>query len=141
MINSRKIDDLHPFVADKCRQFIELCESELGIDVLIICTYRDNDCQAALYAKGRTRPGRKVTRAPAGYSYHNYGLAFDFAPLENGKIDWNDVQAFKRCGEIAKSLGLEYGGDWWRFRDWGHCQFTAGLTLDELASGAAIQCK
>jgi peptidoglycan L-alanyl-D-glutamate endopeptidase CwlK len=38
-----------------------------------------------LYAIGRTKPGKKVTKAKGGTSYHNYGLAFDIYPFINGK--------------------------------------------------------
>lgn len=53
MINSRKIEDLTPAVAEKCRAFVAECAAQ-GIDVLITSTYRDFESQAALFAKGRT---------------------------------------------------------------------------------------
>ena len=46
MINSRKIEDLHPRVAHLCKQFIEKCADD-NIDVLITSTYRDNESQNA----------------------------------------------------------------------------------------------
>ncbi|NDB70468.1 MAG: peptidase M15, partial [Methylocystaceae bacterium] len=84
MINSRKIEDLHPYVAKLCRAFVAACKKE-GIDILITSTWRDNEAQNALYAQGRTKPGKKVTNAKAGSSFHNYKLAFDFVPIVNGK--------------------------------------------------------
>jgi peptidoglycan L-alanyl-D-glutamate endopeptidase CwlK len=107
MINSRKIEDLLPKVAEMCKAFIAKCK-EAGIDILITSTYRDNESQTALYNQGRTTPGHKVTNAKAGSSYHNYKCAFDFAPIKNGKIDWNDAALFAKCGKIGVACGLEW---------------------------------
>ena len=137
MINSRKLEDLHPKVADLCKQFIEKC-GEAGIDVLITSTYRDNESQSAIYAQGRTTPGSKVTNAKAGQSFHNYKIAFDFCPIVNGKAQWNDTAAFNKCGAIAESLGLEWAGHWKSFKELAHCQYTSGLTLKDLQAGKTI---
>lgn len=134
MINSRNIDDLRPLARVKCREFIAACERQ-GIRVLITSTYRDNESQAALYAQGRTKPGKIVTYAKAGDSYHNHRVAFDFVPLVGGQPAWNDRALFRRCGAIAKSCGLEWGGDW-KKPDMPHCQFTGGQTLAQLKAGA-----
>ena len=90
MINSRDLKDLHPIVQAKAQAFIHSCK-KAGIDVLITSTYRDNESQNALYAQGRTSPGKKVTNAKAGQSWHNYRVAFDFVPIVNGKAQWNDI--------------------------------------------------
>lgn len=134
MINSRNIDDLNPHVAKLCRQFLDKCKAE-GIDILITSTYRDAESQNALYAQGRTTPGKRVTNAKAGQSYHNYRCAFDFVPLRHGKPQWQDIALFKHCGEIGKALGLQYAGDWVRFKEYAHLQWTGGLTLAQLRAG------
>lgn len=130
MINSRKIADLNPETADLCKKFVALCIAD-GIDIIITSTYRDFESQDALYAQGRTLPGKKVTNAKAGESYHNFRCAFDFAPIQNGKVDWSNIALFERCGEIAESVGLEWAGRWKRFKELAHCQYTGGLTLAE----------
>ena len=137
MINSRKIEDLHPRVAELCRQFMAKCAKQ-GIDVLITSTYRDNESQAALYAQGRTKPGPKVTGAKPGQSYHNHRVAFDFVPIVNGKAAWNDTKLFVRCGEIAESCGLEWAGRWKSFKEMAHCQFTGGLSLADFQQGRTL---
>lgn len=137
MINSRKISDLHPIVADMCNKFVAKCK-EHNIDVLITSTYRDAASQNALYAQGRTTPGKKVTNAKAGQSWHNHKCAFDFVPIVNGKAQWNDIATFTRCGEIAESVGLEWAGRWKSFRELAHCQFTNGLTLKQMQAGQTI---
>ena len=137
MINSRSLDDLHPKVKPLCVAFIEKCKA-LGIDVLITSTYRDAESQNALYAQGRTLPGKKVTNASAGKSYHNYKVAFDFAPIVNGKVMWDDAALFTRCGEIAESVGLEWAGRWIKFKELAHCQYTNGLKLVDFQAGKTL---
>lgn len=138
MINSRKLEDLNPKAAQLCQAFIEKCKSE-GIDVLITSTYRDAESQNALYAQGRTTPGSKVTNAKAGQSYHNWRCAFDFAPIVNGKAQWNDLKTFTRCGDIAESIGLEWAGRWKSFKELAHCQYTGGLTLADFQAGKTLE--
>lgn len=134
MIDSRKIEDLHPRVQELCRKFIKECKKN-GIEVVITATFRDNEFQDSLYAQGRTKPGKKVTNAKGGQSMHNYRVAFDFVPLKNGKADWNDLNKFNQCGKIAQMLGLEWGGAWTSFKDRPHCQYTGGLTLKDFQNG------
>lgn len=148
MKNSRDLKDLVPVVAAKCAAFVSACK-EQGIDILITSTLRDNESQAALYAQGRTSIGRNpriekplgdtVTNAKAGESYHNYGCAFDFVPMVNGKAQWDDLRTFSKCGLIAESLGLEWAGRWKTFKELAHCQYTAGLTLQDLKNGKQVK--
>ena len=137
MINSRNIDDLHPNVSALCRRFVEECD-KAGIDVIITSTYRDHESQQALYNQGRTTPGKKVTNAKPGQSFHNWRVAFDFVPVVNGKAQWNDTATFTRCGEIAESLGFEWAGRWKSFKEMAHCQFTGGLTLADFQAGKTL---
>lgn len=137
MKNSRDIDDLLPVVAEKARAFVTACRAA-GIEVIVTSTLRDHASQAALYAQGRTAPGKIVTRAKPGQSWHNHACAFDFVPIVNGKAMWNDAKAFESCGIIAESLGLEWAGRWKRMRELAHCQYTGGLTLADLQAGRKV---
>lgn len=137
MINSRKLIDLHPRVAKLCNMFVAECASQ-GIDILITSTYRDAESQDALYAQGRTMPGKKVTNAKAGQSWHNWRCAFDFVPIVNGKPAWDDVGLFRRCGAIAEGVGLEWAGRWTKFPEMAHCQYTGGLTLADFQAGKRL---
>lgn len=134
MINSRKIEDLHPYVAKLAKQFVAAAKKE-GIDVLITSTYRDAESQNAIYAQGRTKPGKIVTNAKAGQSWHNYRLAFDVVPIVNGKAMWNDMRTFKRLGAIGVGIGLEWAGNWKTFKEYPHFQWTGGLSLAQLRAG------
>lgn len=121
MIDSRKISDLTPAMQVLCNQFIASCKSA-GIDVIITSTLRDFEKQNQLYAQGRTTPGKIVTNAKGGQSVHNFGAAFDFCVLTNGKADWNNTEKFKKCGAIGMALGLDWGGAWLSFKDLPHFQ-------------------
>lgn len=129
MIDSRNIDDLHPYVAKLCRQFIANCKKE-GIAVEIISTYRDNARQNAIYAQGRTKPGKIVTYAKGGQSWHNYRLAFDFVVMKHEKADWGDMKSYKAARKIGEALGLE-GLSF----ELAHLQARGGLTLAQAAAG------
>ena len=137
MKSSRSISDLHPIVADLCRKFITECKAQ-GITILITCTYRDYATQNALYAQGRTKPGRKVTNARGGYSYHNFHVAFDFVPIVNGKAQWHDDHTFTHCGEIGEKLGLEWAGRWIKFKETAHMQLTQGHNLAYFRAGGTL---
>ena len=137
MINSRKLEDLHPTVQEMAQSFINKC-AEQGIDVLITSTFRDIESQNALYAQGRTTPGSIVTKAKGGQSFHNFKVAFDFVPLMNGKAMWNDTATFEKCGAIGESCGLEWAGRWKNFKELAHLQYTAGLSLRDLQEGKTI---
>lgn len=137
MKNSRSLDDLHPIVKSMAQDFIAKCVL-IGVDVLITSTYRDLESQAALYAVGRSAPGKIVTNAKAGQSWHNWRVAFDFVPIVNGKAQWNDAELFARCGECAEQVGLEWAGRWTKFKEMAHCQYTGGLTLAEFQQGKGL---
>ena len=137
MINSRSLDDLVPPAKQRAQAFVEAAKAK-GIDLLVTSTYRDNESQDALYAQGRTIPGNIVTRAKAGQSWHNWRCALDVVPLVNGKAIWDDQALWKQVGEIGRSCGLEWAGDWVTFKEFPHFQYTGGLTIAQLQQGAKI---
>lgn len=135
MINSRSLDDLNPKVKKLAEQFIKACK-DVDIDILIYSTYRDAESQNELYAQGRTKPGRIVTNAKAGFSYHNWRCAFDFVPIVNGKARWDDSAAYAKCGAIAEDLGFEWAGRWsGKLKEVAHLQFTGGLSIFDFQRG------
>ena len=138
MINSRSLDELLPPVKQRAEAFIAAAKAK-GVDLLITSTYRDHESQNALYAQGRTTPGKIVTNAKAGQSFHNHRCAFDVVPLVNGKAIWNDKALWMRIGEIGESCGLEWAGRWSRMREQAHFQYTNGLTIAQLQAGKTLQ--
>lgn len=143
---SRNIGDLSPTMQvlynrfnDRCRRDTDLLKD--GVAVLLTCTYRSDDEQTALYAQGRTAPGRIVTRAKPGKSKHNavdvHGKpaaeAFDIVPLVNGKPLWTDhddpataldeLAVWERIGAHGLAAGLKwYGLPTAEFREFPHFQ-------------------
>jgi peptidoglycan L-alanyl-D-glutamate endopeptidase CwlK len=108
---------------------------------------RTFDEQEYLYAQGRTRPGKVVTNARAGKSYHNFGLAFDIVLLKdkdkNGTFEtasWETDVDFDGDGiadwteivEIAEFYNFECGVNFKIFKDYPHFQKTFGYTTNEL---------
>ena len=141
MIASRKIDDLHPTVAKLCAAHMTAC-SQAGIELLITCTYRDNEEQARLYALGRTAPGKKVTNAKPGQSMHNYRVAYDVVPMRHGKPVWGtageDGKLWAQVGALGQAAGLEWGGAWESFKDLPHFQYTGGHPLSYFQGGGTL---
>ena len=131
---SRDLFDLEPFTRLKAHNFV-MAVRGAGVDLLVTCTYRDDAEQAALYARGRTVPGRIVTNAKPGQSLHNLmhaGLpasrALDVVPMVGGKPVWGtkgaDLALWMRVGEIGESCGLEWAGRWrGALREFPHFQF------------------
>ena len=104
------IDTLAPAFQKRVRGWCtEMVNSK--IPPLIYCGRRTMEEQAALYAIGRSAPGKVVTKARAGESFHNYGLAFDWVPLKPAPkdptmlvVDWEDDTAFR----IGEHIGLSF---------------------------------
>jgi peptidoglycan L-alanyl-D-glutamate endopeptidase CwlK len=92
-------------------------------------TFAESD---ALYAQGRTTPGSIVTNAGAGKSYHNYGLAFDFSMVTNGKTDWVVGPNWMKVSEIMKKHGMAWGGDFATLKDNPHFENRYGHNWRDL---------
>lgn len=85
-----------------------------NIDIAITETYRPQSRQNELYAQGRTKLGNKVTWTK--HSKHTLRKAVDFAIIYKYKLNWDLTNIFvkagyERIGELAKQLGLIWGGD------------------------------
>jgi RHS repeat-associated protein len=126
-----RISSLHPDVQDQMKSFILMAKLRYGVDLRIVQAFRTVEEQDKLYAQGRTTPGSKVTNAKGGYSNHNFGLAIDVAPAENGKINW-ESKNYDLIGRIGEKRGLEWGGRWKTILDKPHFQNLFGKSLSEL---------
>ena len=91
-----------------CALFMARCKAK-GLNVLITETYRSQERQDYLYQQGRTRPGKKVTWTHN--SRHTSRRAWDICKNVKGQ-EYSDSNFFKQCGEIAKELGITWGGTW-----------------------------
>jgi peptidoglycan L-alanyl-D-glutamate endopeptidase CwlK len=136
----KNLETLRLSVQPKFRAFMAEAQAMAavhGVDYFTISGRRSYAQQNALYAKGRTKPGPKVTNARGGYSNHNFGDALDNGVFKNGRyLDGSKKKAerdlalkiHRLAGDIAKKHGLEWGGDWKRFKDDPHFEFP-GLTM------------
>ncbi|MGP4107553.1 M15 family metallopeptidase [Virgibacillus sp. L01] len=136
-------EELDPVVAVKTSQLLKK-SAQQDINVVITEKVRSIKSQNELYEQGRSSDEDVVTYAKGGESYHNYGLAVDFALRNsegviiwdinydgnnNGESDWFEV------ADIAKQLGFEWGGDWNKFKDYPHLQMDFGLSIRQLKKG------
>lgn len=81
-----------------------------NVKIIVIQGLRSFAESDALYAQGRTTPGPIVTKAPGGSSYHNYGLAFDFAMVTDGKDDGVVGPHWLQVVAIMEKHGMTWGG-------------------------------
>lgn len=128
---SRSIGDLAPSTQVLCNRHLDRCRRDLelkkrSVDVILTCTYRDDEEQNRLYAQGRTTPGRIVTNAKAGQSAHNAktpqgkpaAKAYDVALIVNGKALWvddpatpeNEMELWEIVGQHGVAAGLKWYG-------------------------------
>lgn len=110
---SRRIIDLSIEMQQIANKFMAQCKDE-GLDIVIICTHRDDTEQNAAFACG-------ASNCKAGQSAHNArnsmikpaAEAFDVGVIRNGKYigDGKDSD-YLRAGKIGESLGLVWAGRW-----------------------------
>lgn len=144
-----RVNNLHPKLRSEAMQIITAAETKFPKNIAIraVQGFRTWEEQNALYAQGRTTPGQIVTNARAGSSYHNFGLAIDFAILYdkdgNGayeELSWNTLKDMDKDGlpdwsEVVASFeaaGWEWGGRWRTFKDLPHVQKTFGYSVAQL---------
>ena len=142
-LHEERLNGLHPAFRRIVKKLIRRAESD-GMKLCVVCGLRTYEEQRRLYAQGRTKPGKPCTRAVQGkivtnarpgYSWHNFGLAVDFCFVagKNARPTW--VGPWKRLGEIGKSLGLIWGGDFKSIKDKPHFEWHPGLTLAQARAG------
>ena len=132
--SDRRIQTLHPLIRCDVAKMINQAQKELGVKFRVSQALRTIAQQDALYAKGRTAPGKKVTNARGGSSYHNYGLAIDVAVIkENGQVKWKGPE-YKNLSNIASQYGFAWGGNWKSFKDKPHFQKVFGKSTRQLYS-------
>ena len=134
---------LHPSIRSEVINLIDKAEAQLPktAAIRIVQGLRTFAEQDALYAQGRTKPGARVTNSKGGQSYHNYGLAIDFALLYdkdgNGtyeSLSWDLLKDFDKDGEadwmeivnVFEEAGYTWGGRFTSIKDNPHLEKTFG---------------
>lgn len=110
-----------------------------GMGMRVDSAYRSFTEQDGLYEKGRTKPGKKVTNARGGESWHNYGVAADIVFNDaNGHSSWPEGgdynKLWSRYGELTQAQGLEWGGSWTSIQDRPHMEYHPGKTASDASS-------
>lgn len=137
LANAKLLDTLHPDAkAFALSVFAKALDTEVATSIKVLSTRRLCATQNALYAQGRTAPGQIVTHARGCQSWHVAGRAIDFMPTPA------DAATYRKIGDIAKSLGGAWGGDfkvfdkttqeWKAFPDLGHIEYHPGLTINDV---------
>jgi peptidoglycan L-alanyl-D-glutamate endopeptidase CwlK len=115
---SRSIADLEEGTRRRAGWLLEWCEDQ-GIHLIITSTLRTLEEQARLYARGRSdkngnllpekswRRSATVTDARPGYSWHNFGRAFDICFLVNKRASYSGP--WEKVAGKAREIGLTWG--------------------------------
>ena len=127
----RNVKELHPELQIKLSLLQSECKKQ-GIVIGVGECLRTKAEQDALYAKGRTKPGKIVTKAKGNTysSMHQWGVAVDIylkmdVDGDGSTVDDafnNSTGLFNKVGKIGQSIGLEWGGSWKSIKDLPHFQ-------------------
>lgn len=112
--------------------WLTLCE-KAGEEVLVTDGYRSAEEQNNLHDQGRSKPGKIVTNAKGGQSFHQYRVAIDFCPSHGAVLLYWDRDRFFRCAALAKACGFE-----WSERDMPHLQYRDGLSIADFRDGKTV---
>lgn len=125
------VKDLRPKVQAMLGLLIKEVKDKLKYDIICTQGYRSIAEQNAIYAQGRTKPGKIVTNARGGSSFHNFGVAFDICFVLNKKAFYPPAsdRRWKEVADIAIKLGLEWGDR--GYKDIPHFQYRAGYSLTD----------
>ena len=130
---SRSLNSLKGIHPDLVKVMTESIKNS-PVDFTITDGLRTTAQQQALYAKGRTTPGKTVTNADGVKNKSNhqaksdgYGYAVDLYANYGGKVEVDDDKTIinkiaPHIKSVAKKLGIniEWGGDWKSFKDYPH---------------------
>ncbi len=124
-----RLNLLHPKARPIFQHFIEQCETAYNVTIRIVQGLRTFAEQDALYAQGRTKPGKIITFAKGGQTYHCYGAAVDLLIIENGKGNWNFD--YTRLLHFMPA-GMVWGGSFSNLKDLDHFELKFGLNWRDM---------
>lgn len=126
-----KLEGVHPRLVVAVTRILN-ASAELGFPMVVTAGVRSTAQQQALYAQGRTVPGKIVTNADGvrKKSHHQtkadgFGYAVDMAFLVDERPSWAEEHPWDLYGAMAKALGLTWGGEWESFPDRPHVELKA----------------
>lgn len=116
------LDHLNVDFADRLTKFFKFL-AEKGFNFEIVQGLRTASQQLAIYRQGRDTPGKIITKAKPGQSYHEYGFAVDVYPFINNKRNdtsdkaWDHFRALATyCGQFNINSGSKWD-DWYHLED------------------------
>jgi peptidoglycan LD-endopeptidase CwlK len=137
LFTTREVEQARPMTATASRQWELLHEGfrqrllmvfkqmreRHGYEMVLLEGYRSPERQAALAALGPS-----VTQAGPFESLHQHGMAADCAFMRDGRIVISErdawaMRGYEKYGEVARDLGLTWGGDWRSLKDYGHIEW------------------
>ena len=105
-----------------------------GFPIHVFESYRSPERQSELYAQGRTAPGRIVTRARPGRTWHNYGIAADLVLFIDGKWTWEHEDMYVKAAPYLEACGLQWQGRSTKFVELVHYQLPVETSIYEIES-------
>ena len=128
----RHLRGCHPELKYRVKALVDALEHE-GLDIILTQGVRSVAQQQAIYAQGRTKPGKIVTNCDGIVKVSNhqpksdgYGYAVDVAwRTTGGAITWTGP--WDRLGTLAEAQGLVWGGRWVSFPDRPHLELPRSL--------------
>lgn len=120
----------HPDLQARVRALIDVLASD-GLDLVLTQGVRSVAQQQALFAQGRSKPGKIVTMCDGVSKVSNhqpksdgFGYAVDVAwRTSRGDITWEGP--WYRLGTLASAHGLVWGGSWLNFPDRPHLELAS----------------
>lgn len=117
-----KAEGLHPDLAAKLSAILDAMTA-IGHPMRLIEGVRSTERQQALFAQGRTKPGKKVTNCDGVLKKSNhqrkadgFGHAADCAFVDDPRTPkdetWDENKPWEAFGALAEALGLTWGGRW-----------------------------
>ncbi len=131
----RKWNRIDPVFQQRVLAIYQVMREQYGYEMVLVEGYRSPERQAAL-----ARKGGATTRAGAGQSCHQYGLAVDSALYRDGKLQWDMGDAWTKrgyflYGRLAAEAGLEWGGNWRNIKDYVHLELKDDCRQARRAAG------
>lgn len=139
----KNIKSLNPKVQNEFIKLLQIAKKigkTYGVNIKAISGHRSYSEQGALFAQGRTAPGKIVTYARPGYSNHNFGTALDLGCFDK-KGKYLDSTNPTMVGKIykgifnnaeAEGLKIEWGGNWKKIKDTPHFEYQTNLTMAQM---------
>lgn len=108
MRNTRNPEDMHPELRKRWEWLVDVWKEQYPNHPTpkLTCVYRDKPAQQRAYRSNKSNAQWKE-------SLHNYkpSYALDFHFEEDNQAIW-EFEPYRKFGNNAKRLGLEWGGDW-----------------------------